>query len=87
MNRNHHSPEFQEQALSKLRSRGTRSVHDVAEELHMSAGTLRKWWSRSNRSVAAVTPVAELPAGRRQHSRAERFDSAQYIGIAWLPKP
>lgn len=62
MNRNHHSPEFQEQALSKLRSRGTRSVHDVAEELHMSAGTLRKWWSRSNRSVAAVTPVAELPS-------------------------
>jgi len=62
MNRTHHSPEFQEQALSKLRQRGTRTVRDVAEELNMSAGTLRKWWNHSNRSVARLTtPVAELP--------------------------
>jgi len=63
MNRTYHSPEFQEQALSKLRQRGTRTVRDVAQELNMSAGTLRKWWNQSNRSVARVTaPVAELPS-------------------------
>ncbi len=61
MNRNQHSQEFREQALSKVRQRGTRSVRDVADELNMSAGTLRKWWSRSNRSVPAAMPAAELP--------------------------
>ena len=43
MNRNNHSTEFREQALSKVRQRGARSVRVVAEELNMSAGTLRKW--------------------------------------------
>ena len=42
MNRNQHSDEFREQALGKVRQRGTRSVRDIAEELNMSADTLRK---------------------------------------------
>ena len=43
MNRNQHFEEFREQALSKVRQRGMRSVRDIAEELNMSSGTLRKW--------------------------------------------
>ena len=62
MNRNQHSDEFREQALSKVRQRGTRSVRDIAEELNMSAGTLRKWWGRSNRAVMEATATAELPS-------------------------
>ena len=62
MNRNQHSEEFREQALSKVRQRGTRSVSDIAEELNMSAGTLRKWWGRSNAGTAVVAPTAELPS-------------------------
>jgi transposase-like protein len=62
MSRNQHSDEFREQALSKLRQRGTRSVRDIAEELNMSAGTLRKWWARSNHTVVEATPTAELPS-------------------------
>ena len=62
MNRNQHSSEFQEQALNKVRHRGTRSVRDIAEELNMSAGTLRKWWARSTASVAVAALPAELPA-------------------------
>ena len=42
MSRNLHSIEFQEQALIKVRDRGTRSVLDVANDLHMAVGTLRK---------------------------------------------
>ncbi len=61
MNRNQHSQEFREQALSKVRQRGTRSVRDVADELNMSTGTLRKWWARSNLSAPAAMPAAELP--------------------------
>ena len=62
MIRNQHSAEFREQALSKVRQRGTRSVRDIAVELNMFAGTLRKWWGRSNRAVVESTPTAELPS-------------------------
>ena len=75
MNRNQHSEEFREQALSKVRQRGTRSVSDIAEELNMSAGTLRKWWSRSNAGVAVVAPTAELPSDLP----AESWSAAQRL--------
>ncbi len=75
MNRNQHSDEFREQALSKVRQRGTRSVRDIAEELNMSAGTLRKWWARSNRAVVQTTPTAELPSALA----AESWTAAQRL--------
>ena len=56
-----HSIQFQEQALSKARARGTRSVQDVANELNMSVGTLRKWLSKSNQKVSSNTLAAQLP--------------------------
>ena len=64
MSRNLHSIEFQEQALLKVRGRGTRSVQDVANDLQMSAGTLRKWVGKS-RSAKGQTgePVDKLPDG------------------------
>ena len=62
MNRNQHSEEFRTQALNKVRLRGTRSVRDIADELNMSAGTLRKWWGHSNRAASRPTPPAELPS-------------------------
>ena len=62
MSRNLYSIEFQEQALIKVRDRGTRSVLDVATDLHMSVGTLRKWISKSNQAKAdASEPAAKLP--------------------------
>ena len=75
MNRNQHSDEFREQALSKVRHRGTRSVRDIAEELNMSAGTLRKWWARSNVSVVVGAPAAELPS----ELPAESWSAAQRL--------
>jgi len=39
--------------------RGTRSVLDVADDLHMSAGTLRKWIGNSNKAkVEMCDPAA-----------------------------
>ena len=62
MSRNLYSIEFQEQALIKVRERGTRSVLDVADDLHMSVGTLRKWISNSNRLKSEVSgPAVKLP--------------------------
>ena len=75
MNRNQHSEEFREQALSKVRQRGTRSVRDIAEELSMSAGTLRKWWARSNHRVVEATATAELPSALA----AESWTAAQRL--------
>ena len=56
-----HSIEFQEQALIKGRQRGTGSVQDVANDLNMNVGMLRKWTSKSNRKVVAGKPGARLP--------------------------
>lgn len=56
-----HSTAFQEQALIKARERGTRSVQDVANDLNMSVGTLRKWISKSNQKAASNTYSAQLP--------------------------
>ena len=56
-----HSAAFQEQALIKVRERGSRSVQDVANDLNMSVGTLRKWISKSNQKTASNTHSAQLP--------------------------
>ncbi len=62
MRRNLHTLEFREQALIKVRERGTRSVQDVANDLHMAVGTLRKWLSKSSQSKGASSEApARLP--------------------------
>lgn len=62
MSRNLYSIEFQEQALVKVRDRGTRSVLDVADDLHMSVGTLRKWIGKSNQTKGEMgDPAVKLP--------------------------
>jgi hypothetical protein len=50
-------------------------VRDIAEELNMSAGTLRKWWARSNVSVVVGAPAAELPS----ELPAESWSAAQRL--------
>jgi transposase-like protein len=72
-----HSIEFQEQALIKVRERGTRSVQDVANDLNMNVGTLRKWISKSNRKVVATAPRALLPDDLPAQSwgTAQRFQA------------
>ena len=47
MQRNQHSNEFKEQALSKVRARGSRTLQSMATELNMSLGTLKGWLKRS----------------------------------------
>jgi hypothetical protein len=72
-----HSIEFQEQALIKVRERGARSVQDVANDLNMNVGTLRKWTSKSNRKVIAGEPGARLPDDLPSQSwgTAQRFQA------------
>ena len=41
MNPKQHSPEFKEQALRKLRERGSRTQQSVADELNICLSTLK----------------------------------------------
>ena len=75
MQRNQHSPEFKEQALSKVRARGSRTLESVATELNMSLGTLKGWLKRSGLESAgsphAVTLPGDVPA--RQWTPVQRL--------------
>ena len=70
MQKNQHSIEFIEQALSKARMRGTRTLAAVATELNMSLGTLKGWLKRSGPSGAgagladAATLPGDVPAAQ-----------------------
>ena len=61
MPRNQHSPEFQDQALSKARTRGKRTLESVAAELNMPLGTLKGWLKRTGLERAALPHAATLP--------------------------
>ena len=61
MQRNRHSTEFKEQALSKARARGSRTLESLAAELNMSLGTLKGWLKRSGFEGAGLPHAATLP--------------------------
>ena len=61
MQKKQHSPEFIEQALSKARARGSRTLESVATELNMSLGTLKGWLKRSRPVGAGLPHAATLP--------------------------
>jgi len=62
MKRNQHSPEFIEQALCKVRERGSCTLQSVAAELNMSLGTLKGWLKRSGPTGAGLPHAPSLPA-------------------------
>ena len=75
MQRNQHSPEFIEQALSKARERGSQTLQSVATELNMSLGTLKGWLKRSSRQGAELQHAPTLPGDvpARQWSPVQRL--------------
>jgi uncharacterized protein YjcR len=72
-------PEFIEQALSKARQRGSRTLKEVAAELNVSLHTLKGWLQESRsskaRSVVSTSLPQSLPAG--QWSASERLLALQ----------
>ena len=60
MKRTPHSPEFKEQALGKLRERGSRTQQSVATELNISLATL-KGWLQANAIAARGLPHGANP--------------------------
>lgn len=72
MQRNKYSKEFKEQALSKARQRGLRTLESVATELNMSLGSLKGWLKTSNQKAS---DSASLPSD----TAAQRWSSAQRL--------
>jgi len=61
------TPEFKEQALRKLRERGSRTQQSVADELNVSVPTLKGWLQASTRAARGLphgaTPLpGDVPA-------------------------
>lgn len=75
MHRNRRSTEFKEQALSKARQRGSRTLESVASELNMALGTLKGWLKRSGKEAAGLAHAPTLRAGvpARQWAAAQRL--------------
>lgn len=75
MQRTRHTTEFKEQALSKARQRGSRTLEEVASELNMPVGTLKGWLKTAPRDGAQSAMPGSLPEGRPagQWSAAERL--------------
>ena len=78
----HHSSEFKEQALLKALHRGTRSILNIASELNMSAGTLKRWVRDSGKaaeqahaetSVALGGPAASWSPSQRLTALQESY--------------
>jgi transposase-like protein len=64
MTRKYHLPysaEFKEQALSKARQRGTRTLEAVANELSMSLGTLKRWLKVPGKKKGSTQAMEPLP--------------------------
>ncbi|MEY2876391.1 MAG: hypothetical protein RLZZ373_3762 [Pseudomonadota bacterium] len=73
------TPEFKEQALSKARQRGSRTLDDVAAELNMPLHTLKGWLKESRTGKAEVVMPSSRPQSlpARQWSAAERLLALQ----------
>ncbi len=75
MQRNRYSTEFKEQALSKARQRGSRTLESVANELNVSLGSLKGWLKTSNQKASGSSAMASLPSD----TAAQHWSSAQRL--------
>jgi hypothetical protein len=73
------TPEFKEQALSKARQRGSRTLEEVATGLNMPVHTLKGWLKESRKGNAGSALPHSLPQSlpARQWSAAERLLALQ----------
>lgn len=78
MQRKPYAPEFKEQALSKVRQRGSRTQAAVAEELNIALGTLKGWLKQQPQSLVLPgdgsasewTPEQRLLALHESHGQS-----------------
>ena len=74
--------EFCEQALSKARQRGVRTLASVADELSLPLGTVKAWLKASNKRAAGSAGATGLPSG----VTAREFRDALKPSSRWSEK-
>ena len=75
MQRNQHSTEFRQQALSKARQRGSRTLESIAAEMNLPLGTLKGWLKTANAAGAGVAVRPRLP----DNTPAAQWSAAQRL--------
>jgi Transposase len=78
MRKNQYSQEFKDQALLKTRSRGQRTLADMAIELNLALGTLKGWIKESNKVTQHLSrPLPPTPTDvpAKQFSAAQRLQA------------
>ena len=70
-----YTSEFREQALSKARQRGSRTLKAVSNELNVSLGSLKGWLKASNHKAADSATLASLPS----HAAAQPWSPAKRL--------
>lgn len=80
MSKKQYAPEFREQILLKARTRGQRTLADIATENNLALGTLKGWIKESNKVAQTLsqplpaTPI-DLPA--KQYNAGQRLQALQ----------
>lgn len=67
-----YSEEFKEQALSKVLQRGDKSIQSIADELNISAFTLKGWLKRTRSNSPTKTMKQQRP---KDWTREQRFEA------------
>lgn len=87
MKRKIYPTEFKEQALSKARERGTKTLQNIADELNVSLGTLKNWLKQSTPTqglvLQAKTPSTTWSAAQRLTALLESHALKDQTLHAW----
>lgn len=68
-----YSADFKDQALRKVFARQDRTIHQIADDLHLSFGTLKTWMKQHRKSGAVSLPKTPLKASK--YSLAQRLEA------------
>ena len=79
MQRNHHTNEIKERAVSAARDRGSRTLQSVADEQDVSIHTLKNWLKRTR--VEAVLPHGATQPLRATSAAPPRFSAHERLAF------
>lgn len=68
-----YSADFKDQALRKAFARQDRSIHQIADDLHLNLGTLKNWMKQHRKHGSAS--LRQTPQSAAKYSLAQRLDA------------
>lgn len=68
-----YSADFKDQALRKVFARQDRTIHQIADDLHLNSGTLKDWMKQHRKN--GVASPRQAPQSAAKYSLAQRLDA------------